>query len=442
MDTATTCPVHSSDRLARLETLCARGKLMRVTRFAALFLLVGSALACACDSASVYEDCARPEEQGSGHERCPPSTFPQEDPRGREAGGVVSIGSERVANAVVTLNGTQTTTDSGGSYRFPDSSFRYDVAARIEGDVLAFTRVGSRFLDLALERDGPAKGFLAKVQLAVKDAPRAGHRLAFFVNGDNVVGFAGTLADGFVIASRTFENDKAKLHVVEYPESGGIDNAVAKGSVELRLRTGTTTTASVSLDAITERKSVMFKAASDAADGFALEDVELLIDMGLPVSRVPVRTMRLGEKVELPVMDDSSWLARTKATRADGSVASVGLRPFAPGDEVTLTFYAPPIAERNDGATLHAKSAQGVGVFEHVLVPLGASGAATIHVFTAREDAKVPDLGALGLAPARGEYRWTVRVFPDFGYVEAMSGTLNRLYRSSSTSAPRTIVLP
>ena len=40
------------------------------------------------------------------------------------------------------------------------------------------------------------------------------------------------------------------------------------------------------------------------------------------------------------------------------------------------------------------------------------------------------------------KYRWTVRVFPDFVYVESMSGTANRLYRSSSTSSPRTITLP
>jgi hypothetical protein len=418
-----------------------------VTRRAAPFLpvsfVVCAVVAAGCDSASVYEDCAKEDEVFSGHERCPPSRFAKEDPRAREAAGFVSIGSERVPNTLVTVNGTPTTTDTGGIYRFRDTSFRYDVAARIEDEVVSFTNVAGRFLDLALERDAPAKGFSATVQLAVKDAPRVGHRLAFLVSGENVVGFAGTLEDGFVISSRTFENDKAKLHVVEYPEAGGIENAVAKGSVELRLRTGTTTTASVSLDGVSERKTVIFTAVSDAASGFELEDIELLLDMGLAVSRVTVRTLRVGQRLELPVMEDSSWLARTKATRADGSFASTGLRPFSPGDEVTLTFYAPPIAEQNDGATLRARSAQGVGVFEHVLVPIGgAGGEQIIHVFSAREETKVPDLGALGLPAARGEYRWTVRVFPDFGFVESMSGTLNRLFRSSSTSAPRTIVLP
>lgn len=357
--------------------------------------------------------------------------------------GFVSVGFERVPGARVTIDGKPTVTDSAGIYRFRDTGFRYDVAAAVDNEVVALSRVAGRFLDLALERDGPMKGFAATVSLVVKDAPRPGHRLAFFVSGDNVVGLAGTLADGLVVSSRTFENDKAKLHVVEYPENGTLENAVAKGSVELRLRANERTSAELSLEAVTERKTVTFKATSDAPDGLTFEDLELFLDFGLPVSRVPVRKMNIGDRVELPVIRDAGWLARTKATRADGSSASIGLRLFAPGDDVTLSFYAPPTAERNDGATLHAKSAQGTGVFEHVLVPLAGPGdARTVHVFSATQDAKVPDLAALGLSPARGEYRWTVRVFPDLAFVEAMSGTSNRLYRSSSTSAPRTIVLP
>lgn len=413
-----------------------------MTRSAALFLLLGSGLAAACDSASVYEQCAQESEVGSGHERCFPSTFAKEDPRARESAGFVLVGSERVPNAPVSVNGTPTLTDSAGIYRFPGATFRYDVAARIDNEVIAFTHVARRFIELAVERDGPVKGFSATVQVFVKDAPHAGNRLAFFVSGENVVGLSGDLGGGFVVSSRTYENDKAKLHVVEYPENGDLGQAVAKGSVELRLRANTSTNAEVSLDPVEERKSVTFAAVSDVPDGFTFEDIEISLDMGLPVSRVPVRKVRLGEKLELPVMgDEAGWLARTTATRADGSLASIGLRPFRPGDDVTLAFYAPPSAERNEGATLFAKSAQGIGVFEHVLVPTSGAGA-TIHVFSARAEANVPDLAPLGLPPARGEYRWTVRVFPDFDFVESMSGVGNRLYRSSSTSAPRTVVLP
>jgi hypothetical protein len=420
-----------------------RGTLARVTRRAALFVSLLFVVSSGCDSASVYEDCAKVEKQGTGEERCFPSTFAKEDERAREAAGFVSVGSERVPNALVSVNGKPTTTDSGGIYRFKDTPFRYDVAARIDDEVVAFSSAAQRFLDLALEREGQAKGFSGTVQLTVKDAPRAGNRLALFASGDYVVGLSGTIESGIIVSSRTFENDKAKLHVVEYPENGGLERAVAKGTVDVSVRAGTVTTATVSLDAIEERKTVTFNAASDVTDGLSFEDIEILFDMGSPLGRVPVRTMRFGQKVELPVIEDGSWLARTKATLADGAVASIGLRPFSPGDEVTLSFYAPPIAERNDGATLYARSAQGIGVFEHVLEPIGgAGGGATIHVFSGSADARVPDLAPLGLPPARGDYRWTVRVFPDFAFVEAMSGATNRLYRSSSTSSARTITLP
>lgn len=393
----------------------------------------------------MYEDCRKPEKEFSGEARCFPSTFNTEDPRAREAAGFVSIGSERVPNALVSVNGNPTTTDTGGVYRFKDTPFRYDVAARIDDEVVGFHEVAFRFLDLALEREPQAKGYSGTVQLVVEDAPRSGHRFAVFASGEDVVGLGGTIKGGLVVASRTFENDKVKLHVVEYPDDGDLTAAVAKGSVDVRVRAGTVTLASMKLTQVEERKSVSFKASSDAPEGFTFEDIELLIDMGSPYGRTTVRTMRLAEKIELPVMENASWLARSKATRADGSFASIGLRPFSPGDDVDLTFYAPPEAVENKGDVLYARSAQpSRGVFEHVLVPVSGGGAKAIHVFSAKDDAKVPDLAPLGLPPARGEYRWTVRVFPDFAFVDevAIPGVNARLYRSSSTSAPRTITLP
>lgn len=412
-------------------------------RAAPFFALLTVALAAACDSASVYEDCDRPEKEGTGEPRCFPSRFAKEDPRAREVAGAVSIGSERVADARVSVDGNATTTDAAGIYRWRYAPFFYDVAARVEDEVVAFHSAAFRFLDLALERDAPAKGFSGRVDLRVENAPREGHRRAVFVSGDFVVGLAGTLDDGLLVSSRVYENDKVELHVVEYPVDGGLEKATAKGSVDVRVRAETTTTATVKLDPIEERKKVVFTAASDAGDGFSFEELRITLDMGLPVSRVPVRTLRIGDAVELPVMEGAGWLASGRATRADGSFASIGLRPFNPGDEVTLAYYAPPVAERNEGSVLWAKTAQGRGVLEHVLVPVaGAGGGKTLHVFSAKVNTPVPDLAPLGLPPARGEYRWTVRVFPDWSFVEQIGPVNSRLYYSSSTSAPRTITLP
>lgn len=424
-------------------------------RAALFFSLLCLPLATACDSASVYEDCARPEKEGTGEARCSPSRFAQEDPRAREAAGFVSSGTERVPNALVSVNGNPTIADSAGIYRFRDTPFFYDVAARIGDDVVGMHGVAHRFIELALERDIPARGFSGTVNLVIENAPRAGHRLAVFVSGENVVGLAGTIAEGLVVSSRVFENDKASLHVIEYPETGGLDQAVARGRVDVRVRAEATTSATLKLDEITERKTVTFKATSDTTEGFAaIEDLDLMVDMGLPVGRTFIRKIRVDEKLELPVIEypksdgeeqpqKAGWIVQGRATRADGSFASIGLRPFQPGDEVTLSYYAPPTAERNEGNVLWAKSTQGRGVFEHVLVPRsGAGGGKTIRVFSAKPSAIVPDLAPLGLPPARGDYQWTVRAFPDFNFVEQIGPSGSRLYRSSSTSSPRTITLP
>ena len=396
-----------------------------------------------CDSASVYEDCAKEEKAGTGEERCVPSTFPQEHARAREAAGFVSVGSVRVPNALVVVNGVATTTDTGGIYRHTDTPFRYDVAARVDNEVIAMQAVGQRFMDLAVERDGPLKGFPASVSLVVTNAPRPAHRLAFFVGGENVVGVSGTLADGLIVSSRTFENDKVKLHVVEYPESGGLANAVAKGSLELRVRSGTTTPASLTLDPVAERKKVTLRTPTDGPAGMTYDDLEIFLRIGTREGRVSVLRAKLDEAFELPVMPDAEWFAGARGTRADGASTAIKLRPFAPGDAFPLLFYEPPTAARNEGHVLFADNAKKPGVFEHVLTPVaGTGGGATIHVFSASEDARVPDLTPLGLPPARGEYRWTVRVFNDFAFVEAMSGVDARLFWAHGTSAPRTITLP
>jgi hypothetical protein len=332
--------------------------------------------------------------------------------------------------------------NAGGLYIFRDTPFRYDVSALIGDEVIAFRDAALRFLELTSERDAPIKAFEGNVALTVTNAPRPGNLLAFFVSGDDIVGISGTLSDGLRVATRTFDNDKGRIHVVEYPETIGLAGAVAKGSVDVRVRSGETTAASVTLDAVTDAKATTFSVNPKPPSDFPLEDVELFLDFGTRLSRTMVRTLPRGTKIVLPIMSDAVWLARTKATRSDGALTTNGMRPFGPGDSVELALYAPPDTVRNDGNVLLATSAQGKGVFEHVLAPVaGAGGGKTIHVFSATEETSIPDLQVLGLPPARGDYQWTVRVFPDFAFVENMSGIDSRIYWPSSTSPPKTITL-
>lgn len=409
----------------------------------AAHLLVLLPLVVACDSASTYENCKKPDKEGSGEERCVPSTFPQEDPLGRQALGYVSQGSEHLSNAIVNVNGTLTTTDEGGFYHQADAPFVYDASAIIGSDVIAFHQAAVRFLDLAVEQEGPPRAYEAIVHLKLDGLPRPGNALAFFASGENIAGVKGTSPDALRVLTRTFENDKATIHVVEYPKDVGLAGAVAKGSVTMTVRTDTTMTAPVLMLPLAERKSTTFTVKPDPS-GFEPEDVELTLDFGIPLERVVVAKLKSGDKVDLPVMRSASWLATAKAKRSDGATASIGRRGVSPGDSIDITFFAPPAAQKNEGDLLVATSAQGTGVFEHVLVPTDPTngGGKTIHVFSTDYETKLPDLRPLGIPPLHGEYRWTVRVFPDFAVVDAMSGTLNRLYRASSAAAPRTIVLP
>lgn len=417
--------------------------LLGVTPRAALFLPVFVVMsAVGCDSASVYEDCTR-EPQNSGTERCFPSTFNTEDPGARQSAGIVSMDLERQENVRVAMNDDVTTTDVGGFYRFPNTPFRYDVSARLEKDVIAFNSVANRFMDLAVERKGPMRAYVAKVALTVPVAPRPGNTLAFFATGEDVIDVSGTIETGLEVQTRQFDNDKVVLHVVEYPIDKGLAGAVAKGRSRIRVRAGEIMSAVVPLEPVLETKVSMFRANPEPPPGFVLEELDILLDFGSRLSQRFVTKVPYDTKFGLPMMKGAGWTVRGKATRSDGAIASIGLRLFTPGDTTDLALYTPPAAERNEGTTLFARSAQGKGVFEHVLTPApGSADDRIIHVISATQAAHVPDLTRLDLPPAKGEYTWTVRVFPDYTFVDEVSGIDRRLFTSSSTSAPKTIVLP
>lgn len=410
---------------------------------AALFLSVGlfSVAVAACDSAKVYEDCASEGKLGSGEERCMVSTFPSEDVWARNTVGFVSYGIERVPNAIVRIDGMSATTDASGFYRFDSAPFRYDVTARLDKDVIAFQGAAYRFLDLAVERDVPIRGWTSRVALTVPGAPRPGNALAAFVSGD-IVGATGDVASGVVVASRTFDTS-VKVHVVEYPIAAGLTGAVGKGMAEVRVQGNGVSAATVTLEPVEKREAASFVA--DVPSGFTAEEAEVLLDFGNLFSQSLVRKVPLRTRIDLPVMNDAKWTVRVRATR-DGAVASSGRLPFAPREDIRLTLFDPPapVAPAADGVAQNGVVvASGKGVFEHVLVPLdGAGGGVTLHLATASPEAHVPDLVALGLPPATGRWSWTVRHFPDFEFVEALSGMDARLYRAVSASSPRSVVLP
>lgn len=395
--------------------------------------------ALACDTASVYEDCTSPAKLGSGEERCVPSLFNKEDERAREVDGFVSTGMEHVTNVLVRVGDLESTTDTAGLYHIPDAPFRYDVVARLDQDVVAYHEVGYRFLDIAVDRDVAPRVWSSRVRLSVENPPPPGHAFAFFVAGDNVMNVTGSLADGLVVTFRDFEED-VKLHVVAYPEAAGIVGAVAKGEVDVHVRANQDIVARVTLDPLDQGHATTFDATMPS--GFVPGDCEILLDFGSLTSQASVTHVALGASIALPLMPAGAWTVRLRATR-DGAVAASGNIVFAPGTRVDMRLFDPPqpVAPAPDGvATGGVVTATGTGVFEHLLVPEG--GGRTIHVITTANDAAVPDLTKLELPPAHGRYTWTVRSFPDFSFVDQLSGIFPRLVRAQSESAPRTIVIP
>ncbi len=370
-----------------------------------------------------------------------PSKFWTEDRWARNTAGFVSYGVERVPNALVRIGDRSVTTDAAGFYLFDYAPFRYDVSARLAQDVVVFRGAASRFLDLAVEREVAPRAWTGKITLTVPGAPHPGHALAAFASGD-VLGLTGAIGSALTVSSKSFDIT-GKIHVVEYPIEGGLAAAVAKGSVDLRVQGNGSVALSVPLSPVERAENASFFA--EPPPGFVPEEAELILDFGTRFSEATAGRVRLGQRIALPIMEDGNWTVRVRATR-DGAVASSGRVPFAPREDITLTLFDAPVAVAPaadavaEGGVLRVS---GAGVFEHELVPLdGGGGGVTIHVMTASIETTVPDLASLGLPPARGRYAWTVRDFPDFEFVDSLSGVDVRLYRAASTSAPRTIVLP
>lgn len=410
----------------------ARGNLRGVTPKRAAVLVPFALLAGACDSATVYEDCASDAKIGTGEERCLPSLFPKEDRLARSIAGFVTYGIERVPNAIVRVDDMFTTTDAAGLYRFDAAPFRYDVLAVTDRDVVFYRGAAQRVLDLSLDRDVVPRAWTGRIALTVANGPQPGHGLAFFASGD-VVGLSGDLATGIVLASRSFDIS-ARVHVVEYPLDVGIAGAVGKGSVDVRVTSGRVAAAEVELFPIEGTESTSFVA--EPPPGFVAGEVEVMLDFGSRFSESIARKVPLGTRIELPIMEDARWTARVAATR-EGAVASSGRFPFAPGPEIGLTLFDAPESVSSEGGVL---TARGTGVLEHVLEPSG--GGRTVHIVTAERSQGIPDLASVGFPRLSGDYTWTVRHFPDFSFVDKISGIDVRLYRATSTSAPRAITLP
>ncbi len=372
--------------------------------------------------------------------------------RAREVVGYVRRGEDPVAGAIVRVAPSDgfaasgatvasTLTDAGGFFGgLRPVALRYDLAAKLGDDLLFYTGLGGRYIEPALE--GPrttARAFTGRVDIHLDRAVPEGHSVAFFANGDGVLGVTGDLASGLSVRQQRYTTE-ASIHVIEYETAGGFEKATAYGKIDIALDAGVVRLATVTLQPIPYFVEPQF--AVTAPSAFAPANVDVYFGFsrtsdGL-LAAVPVGTSK-----KLPIIPNAGYTYRARST-VDGVVSDTGEISF----DVLLPLTAielpePPTAmspiEGETRAAGESLLVEGEGVFEHVLVP--EDGGREIRIITRQHEVALPDVGVLGAAPATGPHTWTVRSYTTASVPEQLSGIDSRRYRAMSVSRPRSIIL-
>ncbi len=433
-----------------------------LARTLALLLLPVAAFV-GCDSTSAFEGCDGTADAelapGSRRGQCPASAFPAEDARSREIFGVVRRGEDVVGGALVRAEpspgfassgaaaAATTVTNAAGVFSgLRTLSLRYDLLVKLdrpapaEAEVLVFRELAGRYVEPSLE--GPltaTRAYAARVDVAVDRAVPAGHSLAFFASGVGVQGVTGDLATGLTVLSGSYSSS-ATLHVVEHETAGGLAKATAYGTTLVRVDAGVARFATIPLQPIPFFVEPRLTARSPAGAS------PVTIDVAFAFSRTSggaLASIPAGGAASLPILPSAGYTYRGRATK-DGAALDTGEIAFdvlLPATEVELPSPPSVLSPLGGEARAVGESllVDGEGVFEHVLAP--AEGGATIRIITAQHEVALPDITALGLAAASGEYDWTVRSYPTARFAEQLAALDARRNRPMTASPARRILL-
>ncbi|HVM69121.1 MAG TPA: hypothetical protein VM204_04715 [Gaiellaceae bacterium] len=411
-----------------------------------------------CDESSAFEGCVHSEDpeatSGSRRAECPPSVFPQEDLRAREVVGFVRRGEELVSGAVVRVEPTpgfaagrsapvtSTITDAVGFFGgLRPVALRYDLSVNLGQDVLVYRGLATRYVEPSIEGEPRVvpRAWSAKVDTRLDRPAPPGHSVAFFANGDGVFGVVGDLGTDLSVLCRTY-TCPATLHALEYETSGGFEKATAYGKADVTLDAGVARLAAITLEPIPFFVEPALPVTAPA--GFEPTVVEVHFGFSR-TSDALLTTVPPGGSKKLPIIRNAGYTYRARATK-DGAVSDtgeIGFDVLLPSTEVVLPeppVAIAPLAGESLGAG-DALVADGEGVFEHVLAP-EAEGP-SLRIITASPVATLPDLHVLGARAAAGPYTWSVRVYPEARFADALSGLDVRRYQPMGVSPPRSIVL-
>jgi hypothetical protein len=392
---------------------------------------------------------------GAREGTCLASVFTVPDGHFRDVAGVVWRGESAVAGAVVGVTpsdvflgeqrarGGSAVTDPAGFFGpIAYAPLRYDITVRADADVLVYRGVATRYVQPSFESSTttPDRSWQGRVVVQL-DAPLPEHdAVTFFTSGD-AIDVTGDLERGVSLLGKAY-SFPATVHAVVHDKGGDLSTAHAYGKVDVVVTAESPQLVRLAVEPIKDFRET--KVTVSAPPGYAPQHAEILIGYSRTSHR-RLTTMPIGNTKRLPVIPNHGYYAyRVRATLPDGAVSDSGERFFDVfSSENKIELPAVPVALRPaDGAALtlndRLEANGGKGLYEHVLVP--KKGAGSIRIATSEPVASLPDLTALGAAPASGEYSWTVRSYPEIRFVDGFGGADGRRFLAMGVSAPRSVV--
>jgi hypothetical protein len=407
-----------------------------------------------CDKSDAFPDCTVPSDPSATRriDACPSSFFDTTTiPAWRDVSGQVWRGEIGVEGAVVRVSPVvapapaalvATTGPEGFFGPVHDVDLRYDVTVRAAPDILRLQ--GLTLRNVAPAFDGPhdrAAGY-SKILLPQIDPPvAADHTIAFYATGTTAFGIAGDLEHGLTLVDSAYEAS-ATIHAVEYVRGKDFLSATAYGNAQIVATAAAPELVSIHLAPVT---TYIEHTLDVTPPGGSKTSAELLLVFSRS-SLARSANAPLGTKIQLPILPGSTagFAYHIVATAPDGTVLDSAEKFISsdPVENVSLS-KAPELVAPADGASIDATatlSVSGSGLFVHAFRPSDGS-AGTIRVVTSNATTTLPDFAAVGAAPPKGAYVWTVRAFPGLTFPENFTGIDAGRYDASATSKPRTVVL-
>ena len=336
------------------------------TTFLLCFFGVVSALVVACDTSSTFEGCVDPKDPtkpGTDPHSCPPSSFADEDFRGREISGTARRGEDGVSGAqlhvspspILDVDSSAVTTDVSadqiGFFRISGHvANRYDLTIKLPNgvngrdDVLQYLGCAQRAFDPQLEVQGRTlpRSWSGHVDVRFDTEIPAEHAVLFLASGTNVFGVTGDLSTGLGVHTLDF-TETATIHAVEYDPAKGLVSATKYGKADVLSDAANPKVITMHLDPITNPATPKFTLSAPA--GFVPATVDVRIGASRSSDALLV-SIPYGQAMTIPIVPNVGYTYELTATRADGATSDSGELFLDVNATTAITLPEPPDRDR------------------------------------------------------------------------------------------------